>query len=90
MDAMRALVAGLRDTNFAVVDACEDSLVALTGHTENAVAGAWEKWLAAHPDDVFAHAGEVPPTRRPPYAGAWGKMRHDARTWWEWLVPPAK
>lgn len=90
MDAVRALVAGLRDSNFAVVDACEDSLVALTGHTESAVASAWEKWLAANPDGVFAHAGEVPPTRRPPYAGAWGKMRHDARTWWEWFVPPAK
>lgn len=88
--AVDALIQGLRDGDFAVAYACEDSLVKLTGVTHSASASAWETWRDAHANDLFAQAGQIPESRRPPYTNAWGKMSHDTRDTLDWLWPEAK
>lgn len=88
--AVDALIQGLRDSDFAVAYACEESLVKLTGVTHNASASAWEAWLNEHANDLFAQAGQIPESRRPPYTNAWGKISHDTRDTLDWLWPEAK
>lgn len=89
-DTVRALIEGLRDEDFAVVHQCEGSLVQLTGRTHGGDALAWEAWLEANRGDLFAHVGEVPESRRPPYRNGWEKASYDARELIRWLWPGAK
>lgn len=62
------LLAALRERDFALADAAERSLIALTGTTHDYDPEAWEKWLA-NAEDPFANAGRQPPTSRP--KGKW-------------------
>lgn len=89
-DTVPALIDGLRDEDFAVVYECEDSLVRLTGRTQNANVSAWEQWLAENRGDVFAHAGETPESRRPPYRNGLEKVGYDTRELFRWLWPGSK
>ncbi len=68
------LIQGLRDDDFAVTAACEQSLVAMTGVTHHCDAEAWTLWLESQGDQAFARAGETPEEREPP--------RGVGRTWW--------
>ncbi len=85
--AVRALIAGLRDDDFAVVHACEASLVHLTGRTHHGSDLAWEEWLTANQDAPFAHAGEIPPSREPLYTTRWGKAMYDTKEVVDFLWP---
>jgi hypothetical protein len=89
-ETMRALIAGLSEADFAVAYQCDDSLVRLTGHNENAVAYAWEQWYAEHADDAFANAGNIPEDRRPPYSNQFEKKIYDTKQFFVWLFPPGK
>lgn len=89
-ETVRALIAGLGDEDFAVAYQCDDSLVRLTGHNENANAWAWEQWYAEHADDAFANAGNIPEERRPPYSNKFEKSIHDTKQFFAWLFPPSK
>jgi hypothetical protein len=62
-ECVKALVERLSDDDFAVVHECELSLTRLTGQTFGSDAVAWEDWLAANHDDLFAHAGDAPDPR---------------------------
>lgn len=59
-----ALFSGLADDEFAVVYACEEALIALTGVTHDADPKAWRAWYAQNRDLAFANAGEVPESRQ--------------------------
>lgn len=85
--SVRGLIGGLRDDDFAVVHACEDSLVRITGVTHDCQAREWEEWLAAHEQDMLAHAGELPPSREPPYRNRWQKMSYNTREFFRWIFP---
>ncbi len=87
---VRALIEGLRDEDFAVAHQCEESLVRLTGRTHDADSAAWEQWLAENQDDVFAHSGEIPESRRPPYRNRWEKAAYDTADLIRWLWPGSK
>ena len=89
-DVVQALIGGLRDEDFAVVHQCEDSLVRLTGRTHDSDMLGWEDWLEANRDDPFAHAGEVPESRRPPYTNRWEKFAYDTKDLARFLWPGAK
>ncbi len=88
--AVKVLIDGLRDEDFAVVHQCEESLVRLTGRTNDTNVLAWEEWLAANGEGLFAHAGEVPESRRPPYRNAWEKNWYDTKELVRWLWPGSK
>lgn len=88
--AVKTLIQGLRDEDFAVTYRCETSLIALTGHTHECNPVQWETWMTAHRDDLFAHAGEVPETRRPPYANKWQRAMFETKEFFTWLWPGAK
>jgi HEAT repeat protein len=85
--ALDALIAGLRDTDFAVAHQCECSLVQLTGVTHGADALAWEQWVAQHEGELFANAGYVPEELRPPYDNRWEKMSYETKSFFRWLWP---
>ncbi|HOO15852.1 MAG: HEAT repeat domain-containing protein [Phycisphaerae bacterium] len=89
-DAVRALIGGLNGTNFAAVHECEESLVRLTGYTHNCDPLAWQDWLEGHRDDLFARAGHIPESRRPPYSNRFEKVGYDVKQFWRWLVPARK
>jgi len=89
-DTVPALIEGLRDEDFAVAHQCEDSLVRLTGCTHDSNALAWEDWLAANGENAFAHRGEVPESRRPPYSNQWEKGWYDTTELVRWLWPGSK
>ena len=89
-DTVKMLIGGLRDDDFAVVYTCEDSLVKLTGVTHHADVVEWETWLAANQDSEFAHAGEIPDSRKPPYKNGVEKMAYDTRQLFNWLWPGKK
>lgn len=89
-ETVSALIEGLRDTDFAVIHQCEESLVKLTGRTHDGDALAWEDWLAANGDRLFAHAGEVPESRQPPYRNRWEKAAYDTQDFIRWLWPGPK
>lgn len=65
--AVATLIDGLKDDNFATVQACESSLVRLTGVTHRYDHDAWNAWYAANRDDLFADAGQTPPDWGSPY-----------------------
>ena len=88
--AVEALIDGLRDADFAVVHQCEESLVRLTGYTHDCSVLAWEQWLAAHRDDLFANAGRIPESRQPPYHTRWGKFSYESKEFFRWLWPGRK
>ncbi len=78
-ETVRALVGALRDDDFAVVHQAEDSLVRLTGVTHRTDVTEWEAWLATNESEEFAHAGEVPESRRPLYKNGFEKTLKDTR-----------
>lgn len=85
--AVEALIAGLRDPEFAVAFECEGALVRLTGQTHEGDAWAWREWVEAHRDDLFAGAGQVPPSRQPPYRNDLEKWAYRTREFFRWLFP---
>lgn len=87
---VRALIEGLRDQDFAVAHECENALVRLTGRTHGGNPLAWEEWRAANTDALFAHAGEIPDSRRPPYTNDWEKAAYETRDTLHWLWPGSK
>lgn len=70
-----SLVECLESDDFAVRNAAEKSLIALTGATNQHDADAWRSWLAAHPDP-FAEAGRSPPELE--------NRKTAERSWWPW------
>jgi HEAT repeat protein len=89
-ETVKALIEGLRHEDFAVAHQCEEALVQLTGQTHDANVLAWEEWLAANHDSLFAHAGEIPASRQPPYRNAWQKSWYDTVELIRWLWPGSK
>ena len=89
-DTIPALIGGLRDDDFAVAHQCEESLVHLTGRTHNADATAWGAWLEENRSTPYAAAGEVPESRRPPYANGVQKLWYDSVELVKWLWPGSK
>ncbi len=89
-ETIKALIEGLHDEDYAVAHECENSLVKMTGVTHHANAGEWEEWLAANSETPFEHAGEIPPSRRPPYNNAFEKNWYDTQQLVRWLWPGAK
>ncbi len=90
-EVIATLIAALRDDDFAVVHQCEESLVRLTGVTHNTDVAAWEAWQEENAEQLFARAGTVPESRRPPYSNALEKTAYETRDLVEWLWPgPAK
>ena len=88
--SVEALIDGLRDQDFAVVHQCEESLVRLTGFAHHCEALAWTEWLEQHRSDLFAHANEVPESRRPPYRNRVEKIGYDFKQFVRWLIPGRK
>ena len=88
--AVRGLVDGLRDEDFAVVYACEDSLAYLTGVTHGCDPSEWEQWLSKNEQSMFAQGGALPASRRPAYQGRLGKWAYDTKHFLRWLFPEAK
>jgi hypothetical protein len=89
-DALTALIERLTDEDFAVVHQCEESLVRLTGRTFHCDALAWATWHEEHREDAFAHANEIPESRRPPYSNRFEKAAYDVKEFMRWLVPGRK
>lgn len=69
------LVECLDSDDFAIRNAAEKSLIALTGATHQHDADAWRTWLASHPDP-FAEAGKSPPELQ--------NRKTAERSWWPW------
>ncbi len=88
--AIRGLINGLRDEDFAVVHQCEHSLAWLTGTTHDCDPYRWEQWLAAHEREVFARIGDPPESRKPPYEGRWGKVSYKTKQFFQWIFPGRK
>jgi hypothetical protein len=88
--AVRGLINGLRDEDFAVVHQCEYSLAWLTGVTNDCDPYRWEQWLEANQPEVFANGGELPESRKPPYEGRWGKYSYKTKQFFQWLFPGRK
>ena len=89
-ETVKALIEGLRDTDFATVRGCEDSLIRLTGHTGNCIPYEWEVWYKEHSDDLFANAGAVLESRRLPYDNKWEKAVYEAKRFFGGLFPGKK
>jgi hypothetical protein len=89
-DAVRGLIEGLRDEDFAVVHRCEQSLAWLTGVTQDCDPYLWEQWLGAHQEDLFAQGGELPDSRKPPYEGWWGGVSYKTKQFFQWAFPGRK
>lgn len=88
--SVRGLIAGLRDADFTAVHQCEESLIRLTGVTHNCSAIKWEDWLAANGSELFARAGQIPESRRPPYTNGWGKFTYGVKQLLRRAVPGSK
>ncbi len=88
--SLDALIAGLRDRNFAVVSACENALVRLTGQTHDCDAYAWKQWREQHGNDPFANAGRIPESRRAPYDGPIDRALYRSRQNLRWIFPGPK
>ncbi len=71
------LIGSLRNEDFAIADAAERSLIALTGVTHDYDADAWARWVA-EASDPFEKAGQVPVTTRPAGPTWWDKQ---TRAW---------
>lgn len=89
-ETLQALLLGLADENFTVAYESDRALTALTGAAPGGSALAWQQWLAEHPDNVFAHRGEIPPGKEPPYTNQVGKAVYDTRQFFWWLFPGRK
>ena len=90
LGAVRGLIEGLRDEDFAVAHQCEHSLAWLTGVTHDCDPYLWEQWLEAHQEDLFAQGGELPESRKPPYEGRWGKSLYKTKQLFQWIFPGSK
>lgn len=88
--AVRGLVAGLRDRDFAVAYECENSLAWLTGVTHECDPYRWEQWLEANEADIFAGGGTWPEARKPPAEGWWARLKHNTRQFVQWAFPGRK
>jgi hypothetical protein len=88
--AVDTLILGLRDDDFAVVYECENALVRLTGHTFDCNPFAWKEWADENRENLFADAGLVPESRRPPYSNRWEKTVYETRQFMAWLWPGKK
>lgn len=88
--ALDKLIAGLRDEQFAVAFECENSLMRLTGVTNDCNPAAWESWREANRAAPFARAGQIPDSHRLPYGNRWEKMAHDTRQLVRWAFPEDK
>lgn len=88
--AVRGLIAGLRDEDFAVAHECERSLAWLTGVTHDCDPYLWEQWLEVHQEDLFAQGGELPDSRKPPYEGRWDKFGYKTKQFFQWVFPGRK
>ncbi len=89
-ESVRALIGGLNGQEFAAVHECENSLVRLTGCTHDCDPLAWQDWVEANKDDLFAQAGNVPESRRLPYSNGFGKAAYNTHQFFRWLVPGRK
>lgn len=89
-DVVRALIDALIDLDFAVAHECETSLVRLTGRTHSCDRTLWNAWYEINRDDLFAHAGEIPDSRRRPYRNRWEKAGYKMREFFRWMVPARK
>lgn len=89
-EALEGLIAGLKDADFAVVHACEMSLVALTGETHDCDAYAWQRWYDQHKSNPFAKAGYIPESRRQPYEGKFGRAWYNSKQVFQWMFPGRK
>lgn len=85
--AVTALIGGLEDSDFAVIHRCEEALVKLTGVTHHCDPLAWQAWFAANRRALFASAGQVPDSRRPPYTNRWEKASFEMRQMWDSAFP---
>ncbi|MBU0640786.1 MAG: hypothetical protein KKB50_18125 [Planctomycetes bacterium] len=88
--SVQVLIEALRDSDFAVTRECELALVRLTGCTHDCDVTAWNSWFEANRDNLFARAGEIPESRRPPYNSRLGKFAYDTKQVFRWLVPAKK
>lgn len=89
-ETLKALIQGLRDSDFAVIHRCEESLVKLTGVSHQCNAGEWERWYEENRGEPFARAGETPDNRKPPYDNAVGKGWYKTKRFWRTIFPPKK
>lgn len=89
-EAIKALIEGLRDTQFAVAHECENSLVALTGQAHQCSPTAWAAWYEANSAQPFAQAGQIPDSRKKPYDSDFGKAVYDTRQFVDWMFPASK
>lgn len=89
-ETLEVLIETLRDNDFALVRACEDSLSRLTGVTHHCNAMAWSKWLRDNPDPAMSAHGSLPSDRQRPYDTRWEKLGYDTRQFIQWLAPGAK
>ena len=89
-DVLRALIAALRDADFAVVYEAEGSLARITGRTHDCDAEAWEAWLAEVEPDSLARADRLPGSRRPHYTNGFEKAGYHTREIVRWLFPGRK
>lgn len=87
VEVLAALVAGLRDQDFAVTHECECTLVTLTGETHHGNPFAWEQWLAEHHAAAFVKAGNVPESRQPPYRNGVEWVVYETQQLVQWLWP---
>jgi hypothetical protein len=88
--AVRGLIDGLRDEDFAVVHQCEYSLAWLTGVTHDCDPYRWEQWLKTNGQEVFARGGDLPESRKPPYEGRWGRLSYKTKQFFQWVFPGRK
>jgi HEAT repeats len=89
-EVVDALIAALRDEQFAVVHAAEGALVGLTGMTHGCDAAAWQQWSESNRGNLFARRGQVPDSRRPAYTDKWSKAAYKTRQFVNWLRPGEK
>ena len=90
IEAIRGLIEGLRDEDFAVAHQCEYSLAWLTGTTHDCDPYLWEQWLAEHEQGAFAQVGVLPESRQPPYEGRWDKFTYKTKEFFRWVFPGSK
>ncbi len=88
-DVLLALIAALKDTDFAVRYEAELALVHLTGVTFEGNAGKWLTWLDKT-KDLFANAGQIPPELAQPKPGTFQKAKDDLYQFYVDWQGPAK
>jgi hypothetical protein len=86
---LMALIAALKDTDFAIKYESEQSLIRLTGRTFHGNAGKWLTWMN-ETKDPFADAGKVPPELAKPQQNFFEKSRDSFNRFYEEWQGPAK